>query len=127
MTGWIGISLGDVSGIGPEVTLKALSASSASSSTRFLILGDAKVVNETNERLGLGLELQEYGEGRTKPGKIFLHDPGGNVFPEVISPGSPTAARAALAYLRAGAEKCLRQELDALVTAPVNKESILRL
>ena len=24
MTGWIGISLGDITGIGPEVTLKAL-------------------------------------------------------------------------------------------------------
>ena len=26
MTGWIGISLGDVTGVGPEVTLKALAA-----------------------------------------------------------------------------------------------------
>jgi len=26
MTGWIAVSLGDVTGIGPEVTLKALAA-----------------------------------------------------------------------------------------------------
>jgi 4-hydroxythreonine-4-phosphate dehydrogenase len=31
-----------------------------------------------------------------------------------------------VAWLRAGAERCLRRELDALVTAPVNKESIIR-
>ena len=29
MKGWIGISLGDVTGIGPEVTLKALAAEAA--------------------------------------------------------------------------------------------------
>jgi len=26
MTGWLGVSLGDVTGIGPEVTLKAIAA-----------------------------------------------------------------------------------------------------
>jgi 4-phospho-D-threonate 3-dehydrogenase / 4-phospho-D-erythronate 3-dehydrogenase len=31
-----------------------------------------------------------------------------------------------VAWLREGAERCLRRELDALVTAPVNKESIVR-
>jgi len=40
--------------------------------------------------------------------------------------GSPVAARAAIAWLRDGAERCLRGELDALVTAPVNKEAIIR-
>ena len=29
MTGWIGISLGDVTGIGPEVALKAIAAEMA--------------------------------------------------------------------------------------------------
>jgi 4-hydroxythreonine-4-phosphate dehydrogenase len=40
--------------------------------------------------------------------------------------GSPAAARAAVAWVRDGAERCLREELDALVTAPVNKEAIVR-
>ena len=40
--------------------------------------------------------------------------------------GSPAAANAAVAALRDGAERCLRRELDALVTAPVNKEAIIR-
>ena len=45
--------------------------------------------------------------------------------PPDLVPGSPAAARAALAWLKEGGERCLRQELDALVTAPVNKESVL--
>jgi 4-hydroxythreonine-4-phosphate dehydrogenase len=40
--------------------------------------------------------------------------------------GSPAAARAAVAWVREGAERCLRGQLDALVTAPVNKEAIVR-
>src|SRR5207245_8095529 len=38
----------------------------------------------------------------------------------------PAAALAALSWLTDGAQRCLRRELDALVTAPVNKESIIR-
>jgi 4-hydroxythreonine-4-phosphate dehydrogenase len=53
-----------------------------------------------------------------------------NPFNESLEPelesGSPTAARAAVAWLKDGAERCLRQELVALVTAPVNKEAIIR-
>jgi len=53
-----------------------------------------------------------------------------NPLPEPLAPdlagGSPAAARAALAWLTEAAERCLRRELDALVTAPVNKEAILR-
>ena len=36
MTGWIGITLGDVTGIGPEVVLKALAAEARSDGTRYL-------------------------------------------------------------------------------------------
>ena len=32
----------------------------------------------------------------------------------------------AVAWLKDGAERCLRQELDGLVTAPVNKEAIIQ-
>ncbi|HEU0011875.1 MAG TPA: 4-hydroxythreonine-4-phosphate dehydrogenase PdxA [Verrucomicrobiae bacterium] len=41
-------------------------------------------------------------------------------------PGCAAHARAAIAWLKHGAELCLRGEADALVTAPVNKESIIR-
>ncbi len=40
MTGWIGISLGDITGIGPEVTLKALVADNPQDKTRYLLIGD---------------------------------------------------------------------------------------
>jgi 4-hydroxythreonine-4-phosphate dehydrogenase len=46
--------------------------------------------------------------------------------PENLPAGSPLAANAAVAALRDGGQRCLRGELDGIVTAPVNKESIIR-
>ena len=125
MTGWIGISLGDITGIGPEVTLKALSVEANADDTRYLLIGDAEHAHRLNERLGLKLSLEDYA-GKEKPGRIFLCHPLPDVLPADLLEGSPAAARAAVAWVREGAERCLRDELDALVTAPVNKEAIVR-
>lgn len=125
MTGWIGISLGDVTGIGPEVALKALAVEAQSEDTRFLLIGDANHTRQLNQSLALNLPLQTYG-GPNDAGRFFLTNPLTHALPPDLVEGSPAAARAALAWLRDGAQRCLRQELDALVTAPVNKESIVR-
>src|SRR5204863_8471869 len=58
-------------------------------------------------------------------GRFFVHSPSSETLLETLSPGSPAAALAALNWLTDGAQRCLRRELDALVTAPVNKESII--
>ena len=125
MTGWIGISLGDITGIGPEVTLKALATEMQNDQTRYLLIGDAEHARALNERLGLKLPLQAYG-GKDAPERISLLNPLVESLPADLLEGSPAAARAAIAWLKEGAERCLRHELDALVTAPVNKETIVR-
>jgi 4-hydroxythreonine-4-phosphate dehydrogenase len=125
MTGWIGITLGDVTGIGPEVALKAVAAEAPNDDRRYLLIGDTDSVNRLNQKPGLNLPLKKfvrYGES----GRFFVANPLAEPLPENLPAGSPAAARAAVAWLRAGAERCLRRELDALVTAPVNKESIIR-
>ncbi len=122
---WIGISLGDVTGIGPEVTLKALVVEAQTDDARFLLIGDADYLHRLNRQLGLGLPLQPY-SSRNDSGRILICSPLPEPLPPDLVEGSPTAAHAALAWLKDGAERCLRQELDALVTAPVNKEAIIR-
>ena len=125
MTGWIGISLGDITGIGPEVTLKALALEAQADDTRYLLIGDRDNARRLNEELGLKLPLQPY-RSPGEPGQFFLCHPLPEVLPADLLEGSPAAARAAVAWVREGAERCLRRELDALVTAPVNKEAIVR-
>ncbi len=125
MTGWIGISLGDVTGIGPEVTLKAVAQEAGVDDTRYLLLGDPDGLAHLNERLGIKLPLNLYSEAQTSD-RFCVHNPLAKALPADLPAGSPDAARAAVAWLREGAERCLRGELDALVTAPVNKEAIIR-
>lgn len=124
MTGWIAISLGDVTGIGPEVTLKALAAEASADETKYLIIGNPGVLARLNEKLAINLPLTRYSDAPN--GKFFVHDPLPDDLPKGLSAGSPAAARAALAWLTDGAQRCLKQEMDALVTAPVSKEAILR-
>lgn len=125
MTGWIGISLGDITGVGPEVTLKALALEAQADATRYLVIGDADHARRLNEQFGLKLPLQPY-RGKDEGGRFYLCHPLPDVLPAGLPAGAPAAARAAVAWVREGAERCLRRELDALVTAPVNKEAIVR-
>jgi 4-hydroxythreonine-4-phosphate dehydrogenase len=125
MTRWVGISLGDVTGISPEVVLKALAAEAANDGTRYLLIGDTDSIDQLNQKLGLKLPLKKF-SSYADAGRFFVTNPFGEPFPENPTAGSPIAARASIAWLRDGAERCLSRELDALVTAPVNKESINR-
>jgi 4-phospho-D-threonate 3-dehydrogenase / 4-phospho-D-erythronate 3-dehydrogenase len=123
MTGRIGITLGDVTGIGPEVTLKTL-AQWPAPTFRCLIIGDATRLKSLNDRLRLGVKLEAF-ESWDKPGQFFVLD--GAMLPNDLPVGSPLAAEAALEYLEEGITRSLSGELDGIVTAPVNKETILRL
>jgi 4-hydroxythreonine-4-phosphate dehydrogenase len=125
MTGWIGISLGDVTGIGPEVTLKALAAEGCADDIRYLLIGDADHIRRLNQQLGLNLPLRTFSDAN-EAGHFFMCNPLTEPLPADLKPGSPAAGRAAVAWVADGAKRCLRGELDALVTAPVNKESIIR-
>ncbi len=125
MTGWVGISLGDPTGIGPEVTLKALASVAGNSRYRYLLIGDMDLAQHLNRHLALGLSLQTY-HGPDSSGRLFVHNPLPEPLSGNLTPGSPEAARAAMAWLTDGAQRCLRRELDALITAPVNKEAIIR-
>ncbi len=122
---FIGISLGDVTGIGPEVTLKAIAAEAKLDATRYLLIGDPELVQKLNAGFGLHLPLSRYEEANSSR-RFVLLNPLRTELPQELPCGSPAAARAAVDWVREGARRCLRGELDALVTAPVNKEAIVR-
>jgi 4-hydroxythreonine-4-phosphate dehydrogenase len=70
--------------------------------------------------------LAVLGKKPEKDGRIFISNPLHEPLPQNLPSGAPEAAQAAVAWLREGARRCLNGELDALVTAPVNKEAIVR-
>jgi 4-hydroxythreonine-4-phosphate dehydrogenase len=124
MKGWLGISLGDPAGIGPEVALKSL-AKSEGDDFKYLVLGEAGLLQRLNVSLGLDLPLQPFVDF-DRPGKIFYVQ-AGPILPPNVLPSSAIAAESAMAALTEGARRSLAGELDGIVTAPVNKESIIKL
>jgi 4-hydroxy-L-threonine phosphate dehydrogenase PdxA len=122
----IGIAIGDVTGIGPEVTLKALSAAGAGrKQCCYVLVGDAARLKALNRQLGLGLSLRGY-RGTLQADQILVWDPLPRPLPRKLKTGAPEAAWAAYDWVKQGAQLCLEGKLNALVTAPVNKEAIVR-
>jgi len=122
----IGITLGDVTGVGPEVALKAVAAEAKSDDTQYVFIGDETLLRRLNRKLPSPLNLATLAHPNDSAGRFFVTNPLRNKLPPALAPGSTAAAEAAMAALRDGAERCLRGELAALVTAPVNKEAIIR-
>ena len=88
----LAIALGDINGIGPEVTLKALAAEWGADDTRYLLIGDEARARRLNEALGTRLPLQRF-TGPETEGRILIHEPAGAGSPlrddADGSPGSP--------------------------------------
>lgn len=125
MTGCIGISLGDATGVGPEVTLKALAVELSQDHTRYLLIGDSALVQRLSQKLKLDLPITPFDPANSSA-RIQITNPLTEPLAPELSAGAPVAARAAVVWLQEGGTRCLRGELDALVTAPVNKEAIVR-
>jgi len=124
MKNWLGITLGDVTGVGPEVTLKALATEAAADDYKYLLIGDEKILARLNAKLALHLPLKAF-SSYVDNDRFFVVN-SGEPLPENLPAGSPPAANASISWLHDGGQRCLRGELDGIVTAPVNKESIIR-
>ena len=120
----LAISSGDVTGIGPEVTLKALAQELGTDDTRYLVIGDEAYLRGVNQQLQLGLDWQSHRTGQPQA-RVFVHNPLGPL-PLDLPAGAALAARATLSWLEDGARRCLDGEADALITAPVNKQAIIK-
>lgn len=120
----IGLCLGDPSGIGPEVTLKAIAAVPPGPEFGYQIFGSAEVLAQVEAKLHTGVSIACDGQA-PQPGGITLLDRYGARFSTSPTPGSRAGASAAVAWLQSGAEACLRGQLAGIVTAPVNKHAIV--
>ena len=105
----IAISMGDPSGIGPEVVARALNSLDRTNGAVFFVVGDARLL------LHYGLK---------KRNDISLIDLK-NVDLSCLKPGRPTrqSARAGLEYLKVAMALIKRGVARGLVTAPISKES----
>jgi 4-phospho-D-threonate 3-dehydrogenase / 4-phospho-D-erythronate 3-dehydrogenase len=114
----IAVTLGDPAGVGCEVTLKALTDDSLRDSADWLLIGDLSAVRAAEGSTGVLLD---------KLGKhVVLNDMGMLPKGEQIRFGELHAlyGKAAAAYVYAATRMCLDKKMDAMVTAPLNKEAV---
>ncbi|MBP5171365.1 MAG: 4-hydroxythreonine-4-phosphate dehydrogenase PdxA [Bacteroidales bacterium] len=124
----VSISMGDPAGIGPEITVMALSEPSVYQRCRPMVVGDAGVMAAAVGLLHAGLKINaihEVGAARFEYGTIDVYDLA-NVDIDKLEYGvvSAMCGHAAFEAVRTNIELALRHEVDATVTAPINKEAI---
>ncbi len=121
----VGISIGDLNGIGPEVILKTFSESMMLDFCTPVIIGSVKVLNHIRKELSLEVGLHGIDIfAKALEGKVNVL----NIWKENISvaPGVETAeaGKYALESFTTGVEALKNDEIDVLVTAPINKANI---
>ncbi len=117
----VGITLGDINGVGPEVALKAAHRRWPAG-TRMVLIGSRQALSEEARSLGLP-EPAPWEPGENPPArKISQWDPTPNLCPR-RRPGKLTAdaGAAAARWIEAAIDACLAGTLDGMVTAPINK------
>lgn len=118
-----GITMGDSSGVGPEIVLDAFRKSEIRH--RAVIFGDIAVLEHCNEKLGYNVPLrlaQSPADWREDALNVFDFGlmEARDVTPGTVNKRSGAAARA---YVVAAAQAALRNEIAAMVTLPMNKEA----
>lgn len=125
----VAITMGDPSGVGPEVIVKALADPAVTSVCRPLVLGDASAMERALSVTGvsLALELTEGLPPQETARKIFLR-PLSSLEPTDMEYGGPSseAGDAMFRYIAEAVRLCLSGEAEAMVTAPISKVSLNR-
>lgn len=127
----IGITIGDPAGIGPEVSLKAVTSPEVQEVCTPVLIGDAAYLAHWARIFGLtrGFEICNAGESLSASLIADLSTPliyNLNNIPGSIEMGREQAAcgRAAAQFIETAVHLCQSGELDAMTTAPISKSSL---
>jgi 4-hydroxythreonine-4-phosphate dehydrogenase len=123
----VGITMGDAAGVGPEVIVKALAHAESRALCRALVIGDAKRLERAAALCKLRLAVRAIAapeEARFEEGTADCIDLA------LIAPDLPfgrvsaAAGEAAYRYIVRAVEYALARRIDAICTAPINKEAL---
>jgi 4-phospho-D-threonate 3-dehydrogenase / 4-phospho-D-erythronate 3-dehydrogenase len=123
----IAITMGDAAGIGPEVVAKALLSEEIYSFCSPLVIGERTAMQKAILLIKGHLEINAVKSPDEVTGHfgyidlLDLH----NLDPEEVFTGRicPACGKAAVEFIIKAAQLALHHQVDALVTAPINKES----
>lgn len=122
----IAITMGDPAGIGPEIICKVFYSSDIRKTMRPVMIGDSSVMDETIRFLGFPLRLkpiEKAKESSPRKGVIEILDLR-NVSNFEIGKPSPISGKAVYEYIKRAVSLAMKGEIEAMVTAPINKETL---
>jgi 4-hydroxythreonine-4-phosphate dehydrogenase len=125
----VAVTMGDASGIGPEIIIKAFQNAEIQNVARTIVIGDARIMKAA-QKFGKG-HIPEINAVKSVREARFLRDlidvlDLGNLEPSKVKTGQVCApcGKAAIEYLEKAITLAMNGEVDAIATAPINKEAI---
>jgi 4-hydroxythreonine-4-phosphate dehydrogenase len=124
----VGITMGDPTGIGPEIIVKALSMEEPFRACRPIVFGDRKVLSKTIEMIGLPATvevLEKVPEDGFIPRRIFLAF-SSQLEVASLHFGKPDrrCGEAMVRYVEEAVKWVRSGKLDGITTCPINKQAI---
>lgn len=123
----IGITMGDASGVGPEIILKSFEHAIVHESSRSFVIGDASILERakkfTNSTKTIHT-IKDPSEAKFERDSIDILDLNLLTADLPIGEVSAKAGDAAFQYLAKAIDLANKGEIDAICTAPLNKEAL---
>ncbi|MFQ5598670.1 MAG: 4-hydroxythreonine-4-phosphate dehydrogenase PdxA [Nitrospiria bacterium] len=131
----VAITMGDPCGIGPEVIVKALLNGDLYTTSHPFVIGDVAVMQNSASAFAPQLDvhpIQKVSEAVFQKNRLEILDMDANSpkqRPDFFQPGvlNPKAAAAAFNAIETAAALALAREIDAIATAPINKEGMKKI
>ncbi|MBE0654663.1 MAG: 4-hydroxythreonine-4-phosphate dehydrogenase PdxA [Bacteroidales bacterium] len=123
----IGITMGDPAGVGPEIICKSLLKKDIYDQCKPLVVGDARVFEAIVKRLGFPVQIHaihDVKQARFESGTLDVLDLNNYEGEIVYGKVSSAAGLAAFESIEKLIELAMKKQVDATVTAPINKEAI---
>jgi 4-hydroxythreonine-4-phosphate dehydrogenase len=126
----IGVTMGDPTGVGPEIIVKALAKEEPFQACRPLVFGDQGVLLKTIKDLGIDATVEVFDrvpEQGYKPRNICLF-PSSHLRAEALQIGKPDreCGEAMVNSIRLAVQWIMHGRIDAVTTCPINKQAINR-
>lgn len=123
----IAITMGDAAGVGPEIIVKALQHQAVYDQCRPLVIGDGQIMKRALTFVQSDLTIRsisEVGEAAFEKGTVDVLDLA--LLREELPVGavSEEAGNAAFLFLKKAIELANEAKIDAICTAPLNKEAL---
>ncbi|KGQ37311.1 4-hydroxythreonine-4-phosphate dehydrogenase PdxA [Gallibacterium genomosp. 1] len=123
----LGVTMGDAAGIGAEIIVKSLSDKHLYEIAQPIVIGDKKMMQRALDLLQSSLKInvvENLDNLNTKYGTIDLIDLDNVPADLIYSQVDPRAGKAAYEYVEKAVQYAMENKIQAVVTAPLNKEAL---